>query len=188
MQNITKRLIYWAIGIALLLSIPLIMTHLGNGIEGGNGWHWTGFDFVFMGALLFGAVLAYEFVARKMQNLNYRAAVGIAVLTGVLLVWVNGAVGIIGDENPANVLYLGVLVVGIIGSLLARFKPREMITALSATAIAQILVPLIGLFAWSPANYSWEPGVGKVFMLNGFFVLMFVISALLFRNAADEQN
>jgi hypothetical protein len=63
---------------------------------------WGPFDFAVAGVLLFGSGLTYELVARKMGRIAYRAAAGIAVVTA-LLVWLNLAVGIIGDEgNPAN--------------------------------------------------------------------------------------
>src|SRR3989344_7469229 len=98
MQNFTKRLFMWAVAVVVLLLIPLVLTLLGSGVDE-EGWHWTFFDFVFMGALLFGSALTYEFVARKMSNFAYRVAVGVAVVTVVLLVWINGAVGIIGDDE-----------------------------------------------------------------------------------------
>src|SRR3989338_3904266 len=103
MQNITKRLIRWAVIIALILLIPLVLTIRDGGVEG-VGWNWTFFDFIFMGTLLFGAGLVYELIARKMSNSAYRAAVGVAVVTAVLMVWINAAVGIIGDGDFPNAM------------------------------------------------------------------------------------
>jgi hypothetical protein len=40
---------------------------------------------------------------------------------------------------------------------------------------------VIAVIFW-PTDFS--PGVGKVFLLNGVFAGMFVVSALLFRHAA----
>lgn len=175
----------WAFVVALILLIPLVLTIRDGGVEG-VGWNWTFFDFVFMGALLFGSALTYELVARKMSNGAYKIAVGLAVVTAVLLVWINGAVGIIGDgdlDSP-NGMYFGVLVIGGIGALIARFKPPGMARALFAMALAQFLVPVIALFIWSPAVISWAPGVVQVFGLNAVFVMLFVVSALLFRRAS----
>jgi len=182
MQNITKTLMVWAVVVALVLLIPLVLTIRDGGVEG-VGWNWTFFDFVFMGTLLFGAGLVYELVARKMSNGAYRAAVGLAVVTSVLLVWINSAVGIIGDgdlDSP-NGMYLGVLAVGLISALIARFRPRGMARTLFAMAIAQLSVPVIALIFW---NSDFAPGVAEVFALNAFFALLFVGSALLFRRAA----
>jgi len=174
MQNITKRLSVWAVVVALILLIPLVAMQFTEEVN------WDLFDFAFMGTLLFGSALTYELIARKMSNVAYRAAVGVAVVTAVLLVWINGAVGIIGD-GPVNLMYFGVLAVGLIGALIARFRPRGMARALFATALAQFLVPVIALIIWKP---DFAPGVLKVFGLNAFFVMLFVGSALLFRRAS----
>ena len=187
MQPLTKRLIRWVVVVVVILLIPLVLTYLNpnahiNGGEGG-GWDWSPFDFVFMGILLCGAALTYELVARKMQSGAYRAAVGLAVLTGVLLVWVNAAVGIIGDgdlDSP-NALYFGVLAIGLVGALIARFQPRGMSYTLFAMALSQMLVPVVALIiGWN----DFAPGVPQVFVLSAVFALLFIGSALLFRRAA----
>ncbi len=179
MQNLTKRLTVWAALVALILTVPLVLTLVGSGVDG-EGWHWTLFDFVFMGALLFGSALTYELVARKIKNGTYRFAVGIAVVTALVLVWVNGAVGIIGDGS-ANSMYFGVIAVGFIGAAIARLEPRGMARALFATALAQALVPVIALMI---GESDFAPGVWQVFGLNAFFVVMFVVSGLFFRRAS----
>ena len=144
--------------------------------------------FCFAGVLLFGTGLTYELVARKAGGIAYRAAVGVALVAAFLLVWINAAVGIIGNEdNPANLMYFGVLAVLTIGIAMARLRPRGMVRALFATAFAQMLVPVIALIAWRP-SLDDAPGILGVFMLNAFFVMLFVVSAFLFRRAAQEDN
>jgi hypothetical protein len=50
------------------------------------------------------------------------------------------ASGIIGqDGDPANMMYFGVLAVGITGAVIARFRPAGMARALIAMALAQAL-------------------------------------------------
>jgi hypothetical protein len=122
----------------------------------------------------------------KAGNIAYRAAVAVALAAALLLVWVTGAVGIIGSEdNNANLMYFGVLAVGIVGAIVARLRPHEMARALFATALAQALVAVIALiFGLGSGN---PPGVLGILILNGFFVGLFVGSALLFRNAGREQ-
>jgi hypothetical protein len=44
-------------------------------------------------------------------------------------------------------MYIGVLAVGIIGAIVARFRPHGMARALFATALAQALVAVIALLA-----------------------------------------
>ena len=116
----------------------------------------------------------------------YRFAVGVALVTALILLWVNGAVGVIGSENnDANLMYFGVLAVGIIGAVIARFQPRGMALALFATALAQALVTLVALIArlGYPAS-----GPLEILGLNGFFIALWVVSAWLFRRAAREQT
>jgi hypothetical protein len=97
-------------------------------------------------------------------------------------------VGIIGSEdNPANLMYGAVFAVGLFGSLAARFKPRGMALTLFAAAMVQVIVPVVAFFIW-PAKASWgEAGVIGVFIINLIFAALFVVSALLFRRAANGQ-
>jgi hypothetical protein len=128
----------------------------------------------------------------------YRAAVGVACATGFILFWINAAAGIIGD-GPVNLMYLGVLAVGFIGACIARFQPRGMAVALFATALAQMLVPVIALVIWKAGFDSllidpgspkppFDPGIAPVFGLNAVFVLLFLGSALLFRRAGANPS
>ncbi len=175
MQNITRRLVVWAAVVALILMVPLLARA-----------PWSLADFVVAGVLLFGTGLTYELVARKGGTIAYRAAIGIACAAALLLVWMNLAVGLIGSEDhPANLMYAGVLAVGLIGVAIARFEPHGMARALVATAIAQALVPMIAMIVWGLPVTS---GMVEVFSLTAFFVALWVASALLFRHAADPWS
>jgi hypothetical protein len=166
-----RNIVRLALIVASILLVPLV-----------GGANWDLFDYVVAGALLFGTGLAYELVAKRMSNKAYRCGVGLAVGAALVLTWMNLAVGLIGSENnPANLMYFGVLAIGVVGALLARFRPEGMARALFAMALAQLLVPVIAVIIWQP-NFS--RGVVGVFALNGFFVLMFVLSALLFQRAS----
>jgi hypothetical protein len=192
MQNLSRRLAVWAAVVALLLLFPVWANH---NIE---GWNWSPFDFVFAGTVVYGAALTYELIARKGGTTAYRAAVGIACATGLILLWINAAVGIIGD-GPINLLYLGVLAIGFFGAFLARFQPRGLTLALFATAVAQMLVPVIALVIWNAGGQDllmdpnsphppFHPGVPQVFVLNAVFAMLWVLSALLFRHVADPRH
>ena len=168
------RIAAWAAAVLILL-LPLFAMQFTDQVV------WDVADFAVFGALLVGAGVTYELAVRMTGNTAYRAAVGVALAAAFLLVWVNGAVGIIGSEdNDANLMYFGVLAVGIIGALIARFKPRGMARALFATALAQTLVAVIALIA--RLGYPWS-GPQEILVLNGFFVALFVGSAWLFRKA-----
>jgi len=175
-----KTIIRIVLTTAFLLLLPLLAMQLTDAVV------WDRADFVVAGALLLGTGITYELVARKGRNVAYRAAVGVALAAALLLVWMNLAIGVIGNEhNPANLMYVGVLVVGLIGAVIARLEARGMARALFATALAQALVPVIALIIWKPSVTS---GVLKVFGLNAFFAMLFVGSALLFRRAVRERN
>jgi hypothetical protein len=174
------RLAPWAIAVFLLL-LPLVAMQFTDEVD------WDETDFIVMGAMLFGACGAFELAVRMTGNGAYRAAVGVAVVAVFLLIWINLAVGIIGSEdNPANLMYFGVLAVGIVGAFFARFRPDGMSRALVATALAQVLVAVI----------AWTAGLGSegenwpqvVIVLNGFFAALWLASAWLFRKAVRERN
>lgn len=166
-----------AAGLILLLSlIAMQFTEAVN---------WSLGDFVFAAALILSVGAPFEVVVRKTGDSVYRWAAGVALATAFLLIWVNGAVGILGSEdNDANVLYFGVLTVGIIGALSARFRPRGMAYAMAATALAQVAVAVGALVAgWAgPENGPFE-----VVAVNGFFVALWAGSAALFREAASVR-
>lgn len=176
-RSIRRQLLYVALATASILMIPWVAMQFNSGVD------WSPGDFMVMGILLFGTGLTYVLITRLSDSKAYRVAVGIAVFAGLLLIWMNLAVGIIGSENnPANQLYAGVLLIGFVGAVIARFRPRGMERALYATALAQFLVPLIALIVWRP-SLDDAPGIVGVFILNGFYVALFVVSALLFRRA-----
>ncbi len=145
--------------------------------------NWDILDFAVAAALLGGVVVVFAFVVRRSTTPAYRFAIGVALAAALLLVWVNAAVGIIGNENnDANMMFLGVLAVGVIGALIARFRPGGMALALLATASAQILVAVIALIAGSgAAGPAWPM---DVLVLTGFFSALWLLSAWLFRTAA----
>ena len=173
------RIVAWTTA-ALILLLPFVAMQFADEVV------WDVADFALFGALLVGAGITYELAARKTGNTLYRSAVAVALAAAFILVWVNGAVGVIGSEdNDANLMYAGVLAVGIIGALIARFQPKGMARALFATALAQVLVAMIALIAGLGSTgpiWPWD-----LLILTGFFAALWVGSALLFRNAAREQ-
>ena len=174
-RNAYRSVVGVALATALILLIPLLAAPA-----------WTLFDFVFAGGLIFGTGLAFVLVARRAGSIAYRAAVGVALAAAFVLVWLTGAVGIIGSEdNNANAMYFGVLAVALVGAVVARFRPHGMARALFATALAQASVAGVALIFGLGA--PWSPPV-EILALNGFFVALFAGSALLFRYAARDQT
>jgi hypothetical protein len=166
---------------ALILLLPLFAMQFTDEVV------WDKTDFIVFGAMLVAAGGTFELAVRMSGNNAYRAAVGFAVAAAFVLVWMNLAVGVVGTEdNPANLMYGGVLAVGIIGAIIARFQPDGMARALFATALAQALVAVIALIAgMQHASYS---SVSEILGLNGFFALLWLISAWLFREAVRQKT
>ena len=170
------RIAAWSVA-ALVLLIPLIAMQFTDEVN------WSGGDFVFAALLLLGVGIPLELVVRKTGNAAYRAGAVVALGAAFLTVWVNGAVGIIGSEdNAVNLLYYGVLTIGFVGTLVARFRPRGMAFAMAATALAQAAVAVGALVAGMAAVA--KGGVAEVVIVNGFFVALWLGSAALFREAA----
>jgi hypothetical protein len=174
------RIAPWPVA-ALILLLPLVAMQFTGEVV------WDETDFAVMGAMLLAACGAYELAARRTGNVAYRAAVGVAAVAAFILVWMNLAVGIIGSEdNPANLMYAGVLAVGILGGLIVRFRADGMARALAATALAQVLVGVIALIAGLGSTGANWPRV--IVVLTGFFAALWLASAWLFRQAAREQT
>ena len=166
---------------ASLLLMPLTAMLLTDEMK------WSPFDFIAAWILFFSAGLTYKLIARKMENKTYKAAVGLAAATGLFLVWSNLAVGLIGNEdNPANWMYIGVLAIGFLGSIIARLQPKGMAKVLFIMALAHALIAAIALIA--RLDIAPESSVVEILGVNGFFSVLWVGSALLFWNAAQEQK
>ena len=122
--------------------------------------------------------------ATSTRNHRYRAGAAMALMTGFLVTWANGAVGIIGNEdNPANLLFFGVIAVAVAGSLIARFKAPGMVRTMAAAGLGQFVVPLIAMAIWSPAI---DLGLVKTLLFNAGFAGLWLVSAWLFRTASKS--
>jgi hypothetical protein len=122
----------------------------------------------------------------KRQSTSYKFALGLALAGPLLLLWVNLAVGIIGEpDDLANLIFAGVLAVGVFGAVVGRLQPLGMSRALFATALAQLLAAVIILLTglgFPPSGPKW------VLTFNGFFVVLWLASAWLFRRAATDRQ
>lgn len=162
------RIVGWSLA-AALLALPLVAMPFTGEVA------WTAFDFVFAGVMLGAVGLLIELTFRFSADWAYRGGVAAALAGGFLTVWINGAVGIIGDEgHPANMMFSWVLAVGMIGAVLARFRARGMAWAMVVTAVAQAAVGVIALLMHLPF-----PGP-----ITLFFMAFWLTSAALFRKAA----
>lgn len=161
------------VGAAALLAVPAIAMRFTSEVD------WGAEDFIVMGMLLAMACGGYEVATRLSGNTAYRAGAAIAILTVFLTVWVNLAVGMIGDEgNPANLLFGVVILVALVGAILARFRARGVARALQAAAVAQ----------GAMAVYALAAGDVVAALLVAFFMVPWLLGASLFLKAAEQDT
>ena len=178
-NSLIRSLVFTALATGLLLCIPLIAMQFSEEVV------WTLSDFIIMGMLLFGAGALYQLVSRKSSGMMYKSATGLAVLTGLLLIWANLAVGIIGTEdNPINVFYLGVPAIALVSGLFVRFKPYGLYVSMIITALFQAAIAIMVL---AGGYYESPPSsVIEIISINVFFILLWLASAALYRQASPE--
>jgi hypothetical protein len=165
------RWVVWGAAAGLLL-LPAIAMRYTTEVN------WDGADFIVMGLMLGAVCGVFEVGLRMARSHAYVVATGIAAGAGFLLTWVNLAVGIIGNEdNPLNLIFVGVLLVGLFGALIARLQPRGMARAMQATAVAQLLACVVALLVDG----------AYVFVLTAVWVGLWLISAQLFHKAARDE-
>jgi len=114
----------------------------------------------------------------------YRLAVVVALGALLFLVLGIGALGIIGDGRDDQV-YVSVLAVAVIGSAVARLRPRGMALAFLATAFAQVLVSATVLLA---GLHTYGASVVDIVGLTGMYGGLFCTAAWLFWRAAEQRS
>lgn len=158
----------WAAA-GLLLLLPLLAMQVTDEVA------WDAFDFL-VAAALFGIVCGgVELASRSGRGAAYAGAAASAFLGGLLIVWANLAVGIIGNENnPLNLMFFGVVALGFVFAALSRFRPAGLALAMTATAAAQVGAAVIAVVL------SGDPGA----IYAALMAAPFVLSAWLFRRSA----
>jgi hypothetical protein len=177
-----KRLNVWRVAgwglAALLFLLPVVAMQFTTEIA------WTGSDFLFAAVLIGGSGLMIELGVRSMRGNTYNAALGLTVLTTFLLVWINAAVGIIGNEdNPLNLLYGIVAATILVGAMIARLRAVAMARTFAVAASVQAVIGMIAVVAGADQS----PGQSGLALINGMFFALLVGAAWLFRHAARER-
>jgi hypothetical protein len=168
--RIPWRIIGWAVPV-VLLTIPWL-AH----------FPWTAADYI-VAATIFAIVGgAFELAVRASGDTSYRLGSAVAIGTAFLLVWINLAVGIIGNENnPLNLMFFGVIAAATVGAIVARFRADGMARA---TAVAAAIQAAIGIGAFIFNANAEPPGRFGLLLLIEFFAATWLLSAWLFRKAA----
>src|SRR5918993_848743 len=101
-------------------------------------------------AIIVGAVV---YMAVNRHSKTYRWAVALALAPTFILFWAIGAVALLGPEigrNTADLIYFGVPAVGVIGAIIAGFRPLGMARAMFAMALAVLVLPVILVAGLTP--------------------------------------
>jgi uncharacterized membrane protein len=177
----TKNYLRWVLVTAAVLAVPALAMALDLAIPDPGGGtdrlDWGPMDFAIIGVLVLGAGVLYEYASSRGRGVAQNAAVGIAVLAGLGLVWVNLAVGFM-DVGSGNLMYVLVLSVALVGAAIGRFEPRHAANAMFATAAVHAIVAVIGLAA----------NLGPTLLADAFWVAAWIASGLLFRQADPEPS
>jgi len=171
--NISKSILVVAVVTLVILMVPLIAMQFTDEVN------WSPADFILMAVLLFGTGITYVLITNYLPGIVYRIAIAFALGTTFLMIWANLAVGLIGaGPHAGNLMYIGVIAVGIIGIILSRFKPLGMERTMYAMAFALVLLAVIALLT-NMHQYAGT-SIKEIIGVNGFFALLYVIAGFLF--------
>ncbi|WP_448658745.1 hypothetical protein ACPVPU_14815 [Sphingomonas sp. CJ99] len=137
--------------------------------------NWTASDYGFAIVVLGGIGVALELVVRASGNWALRAGTAIALLVTLAIVWINGAVGIIGDgDHWANFFHMLAPPVALSGAALGRFRARGVAVGLMAAALVQLVGAVFAAMI--------EP---RVIPFIALCITGWLVAAGLFRRAAQ---
>jgi len=134
---------------------------------------------------------AITYIAINRDSRAYRWAVALALAGNLILFWMIGAVALLGPElgrNTADLIYFGVPVVGVVGAIVAGFRPRGMARAMLAMALAVLVLPVILVAGLTPLSPS---RAGELFpygllLVHSPFAALFAGSGWLFHKVATQ--
>ncbi len=125
--------------------------------------------------------------SRQKGTPTYRYALALALAASLFLLMLIGAVGVIGVEGDRfDYVYFGVVALGILIAIITRFRPRGMAIALFSMASAQALVAVVALIIGK--QHVEVSSVTEILGLNGFFVALFIGSAMLFLRTTRKSG
>lgn len=116
----------------------------------------------------------------------YRSGAAVAVIASFVQIWMNLAVGVVGEsDNPVNQGFFGVVVTAAACSYVARLHPDGMVRAMLAVSGVQAMLALA--VATAPSTAQDPMGPAGVLTLSGIFVALWLVSAALFHRSAQLE-
>ena len=111
----------------------------------------------------------------------YRIGIAIALIASFLTVWTT----IVRDDGSGAGFFL-VIMAAAVGGFAAWFNPAGMARAMIGVAIMQATFGIA--IATAPLTASAPDGPLKALLFNGFFAILWLISAAFFRTAAIRER
>lgn len=168
------RIAGWSAALALLL-LPALAMQFTEEVE------WNAIDFVFAGVLLASLGIGLEIAVRVGRNSIHSLGLAIASVTGFLTLWANAAVGFIGDEGePVNIAISLMVIVAVLATLAARFRPVILRWVFALVALGQIAAGIYAEIAMPGHGVEW----GVLIAFAG----LWSAAALCFQRAATRAS
>jgi hypothetical protein len=118
---------------------------------------------------------------------TYRTALALAVGASIFLILGIGALGVIGAEGDrADMMFIGVLAIGLVGAIVTRLEAAGMVWTMSAMAAATMIVGTIAIALGK--HEAAASSVAEILGLTGMFASLFAASAWRFRAAAAQRR
>lgn len=161
------RISMWAAA-TVLLALPAITMQFSDTVA------WGPEDFAIFAVLLGIVCLTVELAARTSNHFSYLAGVSLAAVGGLMLVFINLAVGVIGEpDNLRNLAFFAIPLLGFLGALVGHFRPMSLIRVLVVMTVIQISAAFL-----APAEM-----MHVMIPFTGAFVGLWLLSAFLIRRS-----
>lgn len=169
--GINWRVIGWGAA-AALLALPFVAMQFTREVN------WTASDFVFAGVLFALVGLGLEVAFRASSSWAWRGGAALLVLSCFALLWVNAAVGMIGDgPTTHNLLFVSLVPLALAGAAIVRLRAAGMAFVAGAAGLAQVAI------AASALGIDQRGAVFSIVMSGSWF-----LAAILFAAAAGKRG
>lgn len=165
------RLIGWGAALALLALPALAMS------AGADGVQWSASDFILFGVMLAMLGGGIELAVSRSAERSHQIGGTVMALTGFLTVWVNLAVGMIGDgANAFNLVFLGIVVAVAVAAVMVGGRPAALAKIALGAAAVQLVTAVAGLGV---------DRIGGLFSMA--FALPWLLAAVLLRSNTQGE-